>query len=63
MDVVEALAALPETYAVALRLHLAGANAEAIGAQVHADPVSVPHLLGIAHAKLLVLLLEEPAVD
>lgn len=60
VDARKALEQLPEAYATALRLHLAGAKAEAIAAQLDTDLAAVPNLLEIAHTKMLALL-HDPA--
>ncbi len=61
MDLNKALEQLPEAYATALRLHLAGATAEAIAAQLGTDPAAVPNLLELAHSKMVALLHDPPA--
>ncbi|HYZ97533.1 MAG TPA: hypothetical protein VE575_02210 [Acidimicrobiales bacterium] len=56
MDLPAALAALPEAYACALRLQLAGATDDAIAAQLDMAPDEVAPLLRLARAKLVTLL-------
>jgi hypothetical protein len=52
------MAALPETYALALRLRAEGLDDEAIGRVLEIEPESVAPLLALAHAKLAKL--EQP---
>ena len=47
-----AIAALPHPYAVALRLHDAGATADAIACALDIDPAGVPMALRIGREKL-----------
>ena len=48
----DAIDELPSTYAVALRLHEAGASDEVIAVGLGTDPESVPTILELAHRKL-----------
>ena len=48
----EAIERLPVSYAVALRLHEAGAADDLIAAALGSDPLSVPALLELARRKL-----------
>ena len=52
MDRTDAIARLPERYAVVLRLHEAGVTADQLAAGFGIEPESVPNLLKIARAKL-----------
>jgi DNA-directed RNA polymerase specialized sigma24 family protein len=55
----DVLAELPVAYAVALRLHEAGAPPQAIAAALDVEPEAVPALLDIAWAKARALLPDE----
>jgi DNA-directed RNA polymerase specialized sigma24 family protein len=56
MDLAEALDALPESYAVALRLDAAGADSAVIAAGLGVEEVSVIPLLEVARQKLAYVL-------
>jgi DNA-directed RNA polymerase specialized sigma24 family protein len=63
MNLNDALAQLPEAYATALRLQLAGATTEAIGAQLQTDPAAVPNLLELAVRKLVAVLQDPQTIE
>ncbi len=59
MDRTDAIARLPESYALALRLHDAGVTHAQIAAGFGIEPQSVPSMLRIAETKLAELAEEE----
>ena len=58
-DLVTALAMLPETYGIALRLRIGGASTEEIGDRLGLEPTAVGPLLSVADSKLRTLLLSD----
>jgi DNA-directed RNA polymerase specialized sigma24 family protein len=63
VDLPSALEELPEQYAAALRLRLAGATDEAVAVQIGIDADGVPSLMRVASAKLATLLTEPDASE
>ena len=58
----DAIEELPSTYAVALRLHEAGATDDVIAVGLGTDPDSVPTILELAHRKLAELVARADAI-
>jgi len=59
MDVVSALAHLPEAHAAALRLRLGGATPDEVGESLGLEQAAVEPLLVLADAKLRALMLTD----
>ena len=62
-DLVTALAMLPETYGIALRLRVGGASTKEIGDHLGLEPAAVEPLLSVADSKLRAILLADEPVS